>query len=64
MPKQKTRKTIAKRLKISKTGKIFRGHQYAGHRKSHKSKRLIRSYKRNVQLNQKQTNVLKKLISA
>ena len=64
MPKMKTRKTIAKRFKITATGKILRGHQYSRHRMSHKSKRLRRSYHRHSQLNTKQSNQLKKLLQS
>lgn len=39
MPKQKTKKSILKRIKITSTGKIFRRHQFgAGHLKRNKSK--------------------------
>ncbi|OGG31052.1 50S ribosomal protein L35 [Candidatus Gottesmanbacteria bacterium RIFCSPLOWO2_02_FULL_38_8] len=62
MPKQKTRKTVAKRFKITARGKVFRGHQYSSHRKFHKSKRLIRSYKRPIQLSSKQEKQIKKLL--
>ena len=64
MPKQKTRKTVAKRFKITSKGKILRGHQYSQHRKAHKSKRLIRSYHRTIKLPLKQQKQIKKLINA
>ncbi len=39
MPKQKTKKSILKRVKITSTGRIFRRHQYgAGHLKRNKGK--------------------------
>lgn len=39
MPKQKTKKSILKRVKITSTGKILRRHQLgAGHLKRNKSK--------------------------
>lgn len=39
MPKQKTKKSIFKRVKITSTGKILRRHQLgSGHLKRHKSK--------------------------
>ncbi len=38
MPKQKTKKSFSKRVKITSTGKILRRHQLGrGHLKSHKS---------------------------
>jgi len=62
MPKIKTRKSFAKRFKVTGTGKILRGRQYAGHRRFHKSKRRIRTFHRNKQLNTKQTKLIKSLI--
>ncbi len=42
MPKQKTKKSILKRLKITSTGKILRRHQLgAGHLKRHKGKSAL-----------------------
>ena len=47
MPKQKTSKSIYKRVKISSTGKILRRHQLgAGHLKRHKSKSAINRQKK------------------
>ncbi|KKS98367.1 MAG: hypothetical protein UV73_C0002G0081 [Candidatus Gottesmanbacteria bacterium GW2011_GWA2_43_14] len=62
MPKQKTRKTVAKRFKITKTGLVLRGHQYARHRKAHKSKRTISSYHGTVRLSHKMAAKIKKLL--
>lgn len=42
MPKKKIKKSVSKRFKITKTGKVLFSHQYAGHLKLHKSKRRIR----------------------
>lgn len=38
MPKLKTRKSVAKRFKLSKRGKIKRSHAYRGHILSKKSR--------------------------
>lgn len=47
MPKQKTNKTMLKRLKISSTGKLIRRHQLgAGHLKRHKSKGALEMHKK------------------
>ena len=62
MPKQKTRKSVQKRFKITKTGKVLRGHQYSRHRKAHKSKRRIRTYHRPKQLSTQQGNRIKKML--
>ena len=37
MPKQKTHSGLKKRVKITGTGKIVRGHAYTGHLKTNKS---------------------------
>ena len=37
MPKQKTKKAIAKRMKVTKTGKVLRRHEATGHLLSAKS---------------------------
>ncbi len=42
MPKQKTKKSILKRIKITSTGKILRRHQLgAGHLKRNKSRTAL-----------------------
>jgi len=43
--KQKTRKTVQKRFKITKSGKILQGHAYSSHLKRKKSKSRIRRQK-------------------
>lgn len=45
MPKQKTRKSAAKRFKISKKGQVIFSHQLQGHLMRKKSKRRIRRQK-------------------
>jgi large subunit ribosomal protein L35 len=42
MPKMKTRKSVAKRIKITGTGKILMGHGFQNHKRSAKSKRTLR----------------------
>lgn len=37
MPKQKTHSGLKKRVKITGTGKIVRGHAYTGHLKTNKT---------------------------
>ena len=44
MPKQKTHSGLKKRIKITGTGKIKRGHSYTGHLKTNKT------HKQNKQL--------------
>lgn len=42
MPKKKIKKSVNRRFKITKTGKVLFGHQYDTHLRSNKSKRRIR----------------------
>jgi len=44
--KAKTKKAAAKRFKITKTGKILRGRQMAGHLKAAKSRSARSRYKK------------------
>ncbi len=62
MPKQKTRKTLYKRFKVTKSGKIIRRRQYARHKRIKKNKKLIRKYKKPFLLNTKQSKKIKSLI--
>ena len=48
--KKKVSKSVTKRFKITKTGKVMRGSQYGSHLKLHKSKRRLRRQKEPVQL--------------
>lgn len=43
--KKKIKKSIAKRFKVTKTGKVLFKHQYGSHKKLHKSKSRIRRQK-------------------
>ena len=44
MPKKKIKNAVAKRFKITKTGKVLFGHQNNGHLQSHKSNKTIRRH--------------------
>lgn len=46
--KAKTKKIVAKRFKVTKTGKLLRGKQNSRHLRNNKSKRQKRRYKKNV----------------
>ncbi len=49
MPKQKTRKSIQKRIKVTKNGKLLRRHQLgSGHLKRKKSKGALERQKKTV----------------
>jgi len=42
MGKLKVKKSVSKRFKVTKTGKVLFGHQYQSHKKLNKSKRRLR----------------------
>ena len=44
MPKMKTRKGFAKRIRVTKTGKIMRASAWKSHLLEHKSKKRKRNY--------------------
>ncbi len=47
MPKQKTKKTLSKKVKITGTGKMLRRHQFAaGSIKASKSKSALEAHKK------------------
>jgi ribosomal protein L35 len=48
--KRKISSSVNKRFKITKTGKVMHGHQFAGHLKIGKSKRRLRRLKEPGQL--------------
>ncbi len=50
MPKMKTNKAVAKRVKITARGKVMRGHPGCGHLKSRKSPSRIRRFRKSVQV--------------
>jgi len=43
--KQKTRKSMSKRIKVTASGKLLRGHAYSSHLKSGKSNSRLRRQK-------------------
>lgn len=45
MPKKKVKDSVAKRFKVTKTGKVMFNHQYSSHLKLNKSKRRLRRQK-------------------
>lgn len=50
MSKQKTRKTMSKRMKVTANGKVFRRHQLgSGHLKSHKSSEALASHSKETE---------------
>lgn len=63
MPKIKTKKSLAKRIKITGTGKIMRSHQLrSGHLRRHKSKRALRRHARPIQINKTGLKAIKRML--
>ena len=62
MPKTKTRKIVAKRFKITSTGKVLRRSQNMRHLRRKKSKKAIRRYKRTHQVIGKMATKIKKML--
>lgn len=60
--KQKTRKGVAKRFKITATGKVLRRHQNMRHLRFKKSKRAIRSYRKPVEVTGKFAKKIKQML--
>lgn len=50
MPKVKTRKSVAKRIKVTARGKLLRRKPGSGHLKSRKTPKQIRNFRREAEL--------------
>jgi ribosomal protein L35 len=64
MKKKKIKKSVLKRFKVTKTGKVLFEHQYGSHRKLGKSKSRIRRQKEPGQLKGKFAKKVKKMLGA
>lgn len=63
MPKQKTKKSVFKRIKITSRGKILRRHQLgAGHLKRKKTKGALKRQKKTIIFFKGEAKRLKKII--
>ncbi len=62
MAKKKIRKSVSKRFRVTKNGKVIFSHQYAGHLKIHKSKSRLRRIKEPGILKGKFAKKIKKLL--
>ena len=60
--KKKVRDSVAKRFKVTKTGKVMFAHQYGSHKKLKKSKSRIRRQKEPGQLTGKFAKKIKKML--
>ena len=63
MPKQKTHSGLKKRIKLSATGKIKRGHAYTGHLKTNKSHKQNKNLSKDGLVHQTDEKRIKSLIS-
>ena len=64
MPKKKIKDSVAKRFKITKTGKVLFSHQYKSHLKLNKSKRRLRRQKEPGQLEGTFAKKVKQMLGA
>lgn len=61
--KQKTNKSIVKRLKVTGTGKLMRSHQLrSGHLRRHKSKRALRRHAVPIEVNKAGMKAIKRML--
>ena len=62
MPKVKTRKAVAKRLKVTARGKILRRRPGAGHLKSRKSPKRLRRFRKSCEVSASFVRQAKRLL--
>jgi large subunit ribosomal protein L35 len=62
MPKMKTRKSLAKRFKITKNGKVKRYGAFKNHLKYHKSKPAKRSFRKSQVVSSSDAKKIKEMI--
>jgi large subunit ribosomal protein L35 len=62
MPKLKTRRSIAKRFRITKTGKVLRRKGFKSHLLSHKSKKRKRSLRKSALVSKPERDKIMKLL--
>lgn len=60
--KQKTRSGVARRFKITATGKILRRTQNMRHHRYKKSKKAIRAYRKPIQVKGKWARKIKRML--
>ncbi|MBQ9519988.1 MAG: 50S ribosomal protein L35 [Acholeplasmatales bacterium] len=63
MPKQKTHSGLKKRVKITASGKIVRGHAYTGHLKTNKSHKQNKDLSKTALVHSTDEKRIKSLIS-
>lgn len=60
--KKKIKASVSKRFKVTKNGKVLFSHQYASHKKLHKSKGRIRRQQEPGELTGKFAQKIKKML--
>lgn len=62
--KKKVKKSVSRRFKVTKTGKVMFSHQYKSHLKKNKSKSRLRRGKEPGELSKPFAKKIKKMLSA
>lgn len=63
MNKLKTKKILAKKIKITGTGKLLRSHQLrVGHLRRHKSKSTLRKQKKPIQIHKSLEKITRRML--
>jgi large subunit ribosomal protein L35 len=62
MPKQKTRKSVVRRFRVTKTGKVMRRRSFARHLNEKKSSRRKRALRRTVETKKTYAKKIKKAL--
>lgn len=63
MPKQKTRKSIVKRVKVTARGKLLRHRAGAGHLKSRKTPSQLRRFRKGAQIPKAFSRQVKRMLN-
>jgi len=62
VPKLKTRKGFAKRIRVTRTGKLMRGASWKSHLLEHKSKKRKRNYENEQPVHQSDRKVVRRAL--
>ncbi|MGL4948863.1 MAG: 50S ribosomal protein L35 [Anaeroplasmataceae bacterium] len=63
MPKQKTHSGLKKRIKVTGSGKLKRGHAYTGHLKTNKTHKQNKDLSKSALVHKSDVKRIKQLIS-
>jgi len=63
MPKQKTRKSVSKKISVTSSGKLLKRHQFsAGHLKRNKSKSALNMHKKTSQIFKGEAKAVRRML--